>query len=466
MYAPRDNGSMYSPRHNASDPYFASHPGAVAFMQPSDNDHSHGHHHPAAVVPRAAAYLMGDNAHPMHQHHHPAVPRATATAFRQHSSLSSGLGRTMPHPVPDRHSDNPTSTARPAVPATSAALGNADRGSIKRNRITSNDNSTAAFVELVVPDQPANAIALLPPLTETSAFRHISKNHEEVTFQRRRRHKSEKMVSGKPILASSENGNLLSQPAVSLVANDSDLYHLRHVAPCSCKWTRSSYEQVLAQADALVLTTISQGKSAPRSHEDGFMQPSSADHPASCLAPPAVDSAVSFALKLEEKERPPEVVAEFISATLTLLRHEMRSLNTAIGDYNKATENFHEKFENQLTQAANILNLPTPIPEEYFSRVQPEANASAGLQPEANASAGEAVGKEEKKAFWDAFHQKMSSIVLAKNGLDVVADGAIQCAFDDRRNAACSLSHLTVLILITRCLIALFCRHEVDSQDG
>ena len=114
MYAPRDNGSMYSPRHNASDPYFASHPGAVAFMQPSDNDHSHGHHHPAAVVPRAAAYLMGDNAHPMHQHHHPAVPRATATAFRQHSSLSSGLGRTMPHPVPDRHSDNPTSTARPA----------------------------------------------------------------------------------------------------------------------------------------------------------------------------------------------------------------------------------------------------------------------------------------------------------------------------------------------------------------
>jgi len=405
----------------ASDPYFASHPGAVAFVQPSDNDRSHGLHHPATVVPRAAAaaYQMGGNTHSMHQHYHPAIPRPTATAFRQHSSLSSGLGRTLTHPIPDGHSDNLTSAARPAVPATSAAVGNSDRGSIKRNRNTSNDNQSAAFVELVVPDQPANAIALLPPLTETSAFRHISKNHEEVTFQRRKRQKSEKMVSGKPMLAASENANLLSQPAVSLVASDSDLYHLRQVAPCSCKWTRSSYEQVLSQADALVLSTISQGKSVSRIHEDSFTQPSSADHTISCMAPPAADSAVSFAVKLEENERPPEVVAEFISAVLTLLKHEMRSLNTAISDYNTSTEKFHEKFENQLTQAANLLNLPTPIPEEYYSRVQPEANASGG---EAT------VAREEKKMFWDAFHQRMSSIVLAKNGLDVVADGAIQMA--------------------------------------
>jgi hypothetical protein len=414
MYAPRDSGSMYPPR-DGSESYFASHPSTVAFMQQRDNGHSHGHHHPATAVPPhlSAAYQMGDITLP-----HPAVPRATATAFRQHTSMSSGLGRTLSHPIPEKYSNNQTSSERLSFPATSATSGNPDSGSIKRNRITSNDNRSAAFVELVVPDQPANAIALLPPLTETSAFRHISKNHEEVTAQRRRRQKSQKMVSGKPVLASSENGILASQPPVSLVDNDSDLYHLRQVAPCSCKWTRSSYEQVLAQADALVLSTIFQGKSVPTTQETSSSQPTPAAFLATCFATPADDSAVSFALKLEQQERAPEVVAEFISATLTLLKHELSSLKSAITGYSKSTENFHQKFENDLNQASNLLSTQTPIPEEYFVRMQPEANASGG----------EATGREQKKVFWDVFHQKMSDIVVAKNSLDVVVDGTIERA--------------------------------------
>jgi hypothetical protein len=386
--------SMYSPR-DGDDPYSASHPGMpvpLAFMhhasasQLRDTDHLFGRHHPAAPVPRVSS----------------------AAGFRQQSSLGSIAGNAFSNPIPDVPSHQETSSGRRSSAAAAAA---SERGSLRRHRISS-DGKIAQFVEVSVPNQPANAIALLPPLTETSAFRHISKNHDEVTAQRRRRHKLDKLVSGKPVPANSENGSMLSQPPVSLARNDSDVYDLRQIAPCTCKWTRSSYEQVLAQADSLFLSTIAQGRSAAGTQGD-LAEPASAAPLIACLSEPASDSAVSFALKLQRELRSPEAVEEFISATLTLLKREMGSLNRDITSYSKASEKFHETFESNFKQAVNALNARAPIPEEFFSRIL--------LDP--NADSGDAAGRENKKVLWESFHQKMSDIVVAKNGLDVVTDG-------------------------------------------
>jgi hypothetical protein len=348
-------------------------------------------------------------------HNHPAapVPRVNAAAFRQHGSIRSNPAK-VSNPIPDCPNDR-----GPAVDHRSgaAAAGASDRGSLKRSNRANHDGRPAPFVELAVPDQPANAIALLPPLTETSAFRHISKSHDEVTAQRRRRQKLDKLVSGKPVLATSENDNMLSLPPVSLVSTDSDLYDLRQIAPCSCKWTRSSYEQVLAQADALMLSTIAQGKSSSGSQDYSTLtEPQSSAPLASCLSEPAADSAVSFAVKLQQQDRSPEVVKEFISATLTLLKREMSSLNQVMACYGQSSENFHQQFDAEWNKAASVLSARTPIPEEFFTRIQSEANAGAG----------EAAARDHKKFLWELFHQKMSDIVIAKNGLDVVMDGTVE----------------------------------------
>lgn len=391
------SSSMYAPADG--DPYYAPHPGMPA---------------PLAFMPHAPSPQMPQ--HDQHfGHHQQAVPvsRLNSAAFRQRSSLSQGLGSAneFSNPIPDEPSAHETSTAR-RIGSTNP--GTSERGSLKRNR-SNNDSRNAAFVELRVPDQPASAIALLPPLTETSAFRHISKSHHEVTAQRRRRHKLDKLVSGKPVLASSENGSLLSQPPVSLVDNDSDLMALRQLAPCSCKWTRSSYEQVLAQADALMLSTLAQGKSTPGSQGDLIETVAAAMPLASCFSEPAADSAVAFAYKLQEQERDPEVVQEFISATVTLLNRELGSLRQAIIVYNKSSEKFHQTFEREWMQTMSTLNSRVPIPEEFFTRIQPEANADPT----------DAAGRDNRKALWENFHHKMSEIVVAKNGLDVVMDGTI-----------------------------------------
>jgi hypothetical protein len=386
--------SMFSP-HDGDDPYSASHPGMpvpLAFMhhaptsQVRDSDQVFGRHHPAAPVPR--------------------VP--SSAGFRQQSSLGSIAGKAFSNPIPDVPSHPETLSSRRS---TATVPGASERGSLKRNRISS-DGRSAQFVEVTVPNQPANAIALLPPLTETSAFRHISKNHDEVTAQRRRRHKLDKLVSGKPVSATSENGSMLSQPPVSLASNDSDVYDLRQIAPCTCKWTRSSYEQVLAQADSLLLSTIAQGKSFTGTQDD-LTEPAPPAPLVACLSEPASDSAVSFALRLQREMRSPEAVQEFISATLTLLKREMGSLNRDIASYSKASEKFHETFESDFKQAVSALNACAPIPEEFFSRIL--------LDP--NANSGEAAGRENKKVLWELFHQKMSDIVVAKNGLDIVTDG-------------------------------------------
>jgi hypothetical protein len=388
--------SMYAPR-DVGDPYFVPHssmPGPHPFA-----------HQARASQMEDSEYLIG------HQHPAAPIPRVSAAAFRQHSSVRTSPAK-VSNPIPDLSNDQSSTNDHRQV---AAVAGNADRSSLKRNSRMAHDGRAAPFVELAVPDQPANAIALLPPLTETSAFRHISKSHEEVTAQRRRRHKLEKLVSGKPVLATSENGNMLSLPSVSLVNSESDLYNLRQLAPCSCKWTRSSYEQVLAQADALMLTTIVQGKSYPCTQVDGTELPSSASL-ASCLSEPAADSAVSFALNLQQQDRAPEVVKEFISTTLMLLKRELGSLNQAISSYSQSSECFHQSFENQWKKALNDLNARTPIPEEFFAR----------LHPEANASTGEAVARDHSKVLWELFHQRMSDIVVAKNGLDVVMEGTFQ----------------------------------------
>ncbi len=384
MFAPADGG----------DPYYVPHPGMpahLAFMQ----------HMPSPQVPL--------------QQHQPSVPvsRLNSAAFRQRSSLNSGLGsadeNAFSNPIPDGPSvDEELSTPRRSG-ATHAST--SERGNLKRTRIA-NDSRDAAFIELRVPDQPANAIALLPPLTETSAFRHISKSHDEVTAQRRRRHKLDKLVSGKPVLPSSESGSLLSQPPVSLVDNDSDLMALRLLAPCSCKWTRSSYEQVLAQADTLLLSTLTQGKSGVGSQGE-LLEPVPAAPLAACLSEPAPDSAVAFALKLQEEGREPEVVEEFIAATATLLNREFSSLRQAISSYSKSSDRFNQTFEREWKQAMILLNSRVPIPDEFSTR----------LQPDASADAADAAGRDNKKALWELFHHKMSEIVVAKNGLDVVTDG-------------------------------------------
>lgn len=390
--------SMYAPR-DVGDPYFVPHSGMPG-------PHQFGHHAHASQM-EDGDYMVG--------HHHPAkaapVPRVNAAAFRQHGSIRANPAK-VSNPIPDLPKDHGPTTDHRRV---TSVTGNSDRNILKRNTRTALDGRAAPFVELAVPDQPANAIALLPPLTETSAFRHISKTQDEVTAQRRRRHKLDKLVSGKPVLAASEHSNMLSLPPVSLVNSNSDLYDLRQVAPCSCKWTRSSYEQVLAQADALMLTTIVQGKSYPDTQVDVTEPPSSASL-ASCLSEPAGDSAVAFALKLQQQQRAPEVVKEFISATLMLLKREMGSLNQAISNYSQSSQTFHQTFENEWQKAVNDLSARTPIPEEFFSRIQPEANSSAG----------ESAAKDHTKALWELFHQRMSDIVVAKNGLDVVMEGTFE----------------------------------------
>lgn len=420
--------SMYSPR-DGEDPYSTSHPGMpvpVAFV----------HHAPASQM--RDANLFHGNQRPT-----APVPRVSSAAFRQQSSLGLSTASNHANPIPDMPNDHEALIGRRSDGASAAEL--AERGSLRRNRISS-DSRSSQFLEVAVPNQPASAIALLPPLTETSAFRHISKNHDEITAQRRRRHKLDKLASGKPVSATSENGSMLSQPPVSLVNNDSDVYDLRQVAPCSCKWTRSSYEQVLAQADALLLSTIAQGKSASGAQGDLTESATvcgSAAPLTSCFAEPASDSAVSFALKLQEEGRSPQVVAEFIAATLTLLKRELSSLNHATISYSKSSEKFHQIFDSEWKQAVSVLNARAPIPEEFFSRIAADTHANSG----------EVAGRENKKVLWDLFHQKMNDIVVAKNGLDVVVEGRSALAVLAQKPRVLARSSHTS-------------RHEMHSQDG
>jgi hypothetical protein len=420
--------SMYSPR-DGEDPYSASHPGMpvpVAFV----------HHAPASQM-RDTNVFLGN------QHPAAPVPRVSSAAFRQQSSLGLGTASNFANPIPDIPDDRETLIGRRSGGASAAEL--AERGGLRRSRIYSqSDSRVSQFVEVAVPNQPASAIALLPPLTETSAFRHISKNHDEITAQRRRRHKLDKLASGKPVSSTSESGSMLSQPPVSLVNNDSDVYDLRQVAPCSCKWTRSSYEQVLAQADALLLSTIAQGKSSSGALGDLTETATECSAPlTSCFAEPASDSAVSFALKLQQEGRSPQVVSEFITATLTLLKRELSSMNEAAISYSKSSEKFHQMFDSEWKQAVSVLNARTPIPEEFFSRILADTHANSG----------EVAGRENKKVLWEMFHQKMSDIVVAKNGLDVVVEGtrALAVLAQNPRVLARS-SHTS--------------RHEMHSQDG
>jgi hypothetical protein len=427
--APPSMASMYSPR-DGNDPYSSSHPGMpvpLSFMnrdaQIRDSDPFLGHYHPAAPV-----------------------PRVSAAAFRQQGFLSSSAANTFSNPIPDVPNDFETSSGRRSG---AAAARTSERNTLRRNRISS-DGKSSMYVEVAVPNQPANAIALLPPLTESSAFRHISKNHDEVTAQRRRRHKLDKLVSGKPVSATSENGSMMSQPPVALVNNDSDVHDLRQIAPCLCKWTRSSYEQVLAQADALLLSTIAQGKSATGNQGD-FTESASAAPLTICVSEPASDSATAFALKLQEENRSPQMVEEFISATLTLLRRELGSLNMDILSYSKASERFHQTFESDWKHAVSALNARAPIPEEFFSRILPDSNANTE----------ESAGRENKKVLWELFHQKMSDIVVAKNGLDVVVDGMVS-----QFRPLCETCKSLAVAALTLTHVTHTCRNEEHPQDG
>jgi hypothetical protein len=424
--------AMYTPQ-DCSDPYLVSHP---AF------------HAPLAYMQQVPPSHLGEvDIHASNRRLAPQAHHFNSASVRQHSSVApdSAKNNSNPVPLPDV-----THTPEASGCRQSSAIASG-RGSLKRIRMSGSDGRGSQFVEMNVPNQPANAIALLPPLTETSAFRHISKNHDEVTALRRRRHKLDKLVTGKPVVAAAEKANMLSQPPVALVNDGSDLHHMQQLAPCSCKWTRSSYEQVLAQADALVLSSIVEGKSKCGNQldsTDASMAPL-----IKYFAEPAADSAVSFALKLQKQDSSPEVVQEFISAVLSLLQREMHLLNQAMTSCRSSSHNFRVAFENQLKQAMQLINAKTQIPEDFYARIHPDAN-----------SAGEAAGKDHKKLLWEIFHQKVSDIVVAKNGLDVVADGTLLYASFSLPPHIIFV--MSLFLVHARVNLTDSSRHEDPPQDG
>jgi hypothetical protein len=148
-------------------------------------------------------------------------------------------------------------------------------------------------------------------------------------------------------------------------------------------------------------------------------------------------------LKLQEEGRSPQVVAEFITATLTLLKRELSSLNHATISYSKSSEKFHQVFDSEWKQAVSVLNARAPIPEEFFSRIAADTHANSG----------EVAGRENKKVLWELFHQKMNDIVVAKNGLDVVVEGRSALAVLAQKPRVLARSSHTS-------------RHEMHSQDG